>query len=479
MSENQLQTKRLAIVYAITGLVVFFVLVLLGFTMRLNQAGALDLPPDFFYALMTLHGLGMVGVLYVAAYIGVWYLISQYTKPSLGLAKFNYVLILLGVVGLMLSTLIGRFGAGWYVLYPLPFIKTWPEWAVGTAVISVMLLGVAWLLGQLDVLRAIAKRYGFAEGLGWGYLSGNPKEKDLPPMVVITSVSMIAGALTTVVGAIMLMLYLAKWLNPALEFDALLMKNMVFLFGHTLVNITLYFGVAAVYAMLPLYSGRAWKMNKIIALSWNASLFLILLAYFHHLYFDFGQPVWVQYVGQFASYLSTVPATVVTIFGVFAQIYRADMKWSFVPLAFVLGIMGWIVGGFAAVVDSTIRLNQVLHNTQWVPGHFHTYFLLGVVLMILAVLYYLMGPKEDKLARFGLWSLLLGGFGFVAMFFIGGIQSVPRRMANYDSLPIKSVAQVGQMTAGIASLFILLIAVGAIAYYIAVFKGVKQAWSGN
>jgi len=477
MIDNPLKAKRMAIVYAITGLLVFLVLVLLGLGMRLSQAGTVDLPPDLFYAFMTLHGLGMVGVLYVGVYVGVWFLTAQHAKPSLGLFKFNYILTLLGVVGLIVATLIGRFGAGWYILYPLPFMGSWPEWAVGTAIISVMILGVSWLLGQLDMIRAISARYGFTNALGWNHFSAKPIKEEVPPMMLIVMVAMLAGALTTVVGAALLALYLVKWVNPALELDALLMKNMVFLFGHTLVNITLYFGVAAVYEMLPIFSGRPWKMNKIVVISWNATFFLVLIAYFHHLYFDFDQSVVVQYIGQIASYLSSVPATVVTVFGVFTQVYRSEIKWTFVPLAFVLGITGWIVGGFAAVVDSTIRFNLYLHNTLWVPGHFHTYFLLGVVLMFLAVVYYLIGPPEDKMARFGLWSLVVGGYGFVAMFFVAGLNSVPRRMSSYESLPIESVAKVGQTTAGISVIFILLIAVGALAYYTAVFKGVKRAWS--
>ena len=477
MIENSLQAKRMAIVYAITGLLVFLVLVILGLTMRLNQAAMINLPPDFFYAMMTLHGLGMVGVLYVGAYVGVWYLVAQHAKPSLGLFKFNYVLTLIGVVGLIAATLIGKFGPGWYVLYPLPFIAAWPHWAIGTAVISLMLLGVSWLLGQLDILRAVSSRYGFGNALGWDYLFGNGPKEERPAMMVIVMVAMLAGALTTVVGAAMLMLYLAQWLNSALQFDALMMKNMVFLFGHTLVNITLYFGIAAVYEMLPHFSGRAWKMNKIVALAWNLAFFLVLLAYFHHLYFDFGQPTWVQYLGQIASYLSAVPATVVTVFGVFMQVYRADIKWSFVPLAFILGVMGWIIGGLAAVVDSTIRFNLVLHNSMWVPGHFHTYFLLGVVLMFLGVVYFLMGPKEDKLAKFGLWAIVLGGYGFVAMFFWAGVNAVPRRLSNYATMPIESVAQIGITSAHLSVGFILLIAVGALAYYWSVFKGVKAAWA--
>lgn len=465
-------------VYSLTVLIVFVVLVLLGFVMRLSQSGAVNVRPDYFYAIMTLHGLGMAGVLYTAGYAAAWYLLCKYVQPSVALMRFNFILILLGVVGLIAATLIGRFGPGWYLLYPLPFLTTWAGWAIGVAVISVMLLGVAWLLGQLDLLRAIVGRYGLGGMLGWQYFGKGETTKELPPLVLIVAVSMIAGAVTTIVGAVMLMLYLAQWLAPELRFDALLMKNAVFLFGHTLVNITMYCGVAVVYELLPEFSGRPWKTNSLVALSWNAVLALVLLAFFHHLYMDFAQPVALQYFGQIASYLSAVPATVVTIFGVMAQVHRSGMRWSFVPLGLVLGVTGWIVGGLAAVVDSTIAVNVFFHNTLWVPAHFHTYFLVGFVFMLFAFVYHLVGAQGEKTARLSLATMAIGGYGFVLMFYLAGIESIPRRYASYSSIRMPSVVEFGQLSASIAAVFVAVFVVGLLLYYATIFRSLG-AWSAN
>jgi cytochrome c oxidase subunit 1 len=459
-------------------LIVFVVLVLLGFIMRLAQSGTVDMQPDYFYAIMTLHGLGMVGVLYTAGYAVCWYMVSKYVQPSVGLMRFNFVLILLGVVGLIAATLIGRFGPGWYMLYPLPFMTTWPGWSIGLAVSSVMLLGTAWLLGQLDLLRVIVSRFGLTGMLGWQYFSKDQTSEDLPPMVLIVAVSMIAGAGTTIVGAVMLMLYLAQWLAPELQFDALLMKNAVFLFGHTLVNITMYCGIAAVYELLPTFSGRPWKTNAIVALSWNAVLLLVLVAFFHHLYMDFAQPVAVQYFGQIASYLSAIPATVVTIFGVMTQIYRSGIRWSFVPLTMILGLMGWIIGGLAAVVDSTIAVNLFFHNTMWVPAHFHTYFLCGFVFILFGFIYHLVGSQAEKIAKLSLGTMVVGGYGFLLMFYLAGVESVPRRFANYVSIRISSIVEFGEMSAYVGAVCVGIFIVGMLMYYMTVF-GSLGAWSAK
>ncbi|MDH5681631.1 MAG: cbb3-type cytochrome c oxidase subunit I [Spirochaetota bacterium] len=470
--------SRVTGIWIITTLVLFVVLALVGFSMRLVQSDVIPIPPGFFYAKLTLHGLGMAGTMFVGGLAAVWYLLARYVKLSVGLMKIVFVLVLLGVVGLVTATLVGQFATGWYVLYPLPFVKTaWGSWATGLAIISLMLLGVGWLLAQLDILRAIISKYGIGGFLGWNYLSSGEVKEETPPIVLISSVSTVVGSLATVVGAAMLMMYLIQWISPDITFSALLMKNMVFLFGHTIVNITMYFGVAVVYELLPKFSGRPWKTNKIVAISWNMSLIFVLVAYFHHLYMDFAQPVALQYLGQFASYLSAVPATVVTVFGVLAQVYKKGITWSYVPTALAFGVMGWIIGGFIAVVDSTIMVNVIFHNTLWVPSHFHTYYIMGFVLMLFAFIFdYFAGVKE-KLAKVSLWSMIIGGYGFLTTFAIAGVLSVPRRYASYKGIPIDSVANAGVTYALIGSIFVALLLVGIIIFYMTTLGNFKKKWS--
>jgi len=63
------------------------------------------------------------------------------------------------------------------------------------------------------------------------------------------------------------MLYFIKWLNPGLGLDPLVMKNMIFIWGHTLVNITMYMGIAVFYELMPEFTGRPWKSNKYVTLA--------------------------------------------------------------------------------------------------------------------------------------------------------------------------------------------------------------------
>jgi cytochrome c oxidase subunit 1 len=458
--------RRLTVIWTLVALILFPVLALLGAVMRMAQGDLLpDLPPEWFYAVMTLHGLGMVGLWYAAGMAGLSYLLLRYVSPRLWVSKLALGATLLGVVLLLVCTLVGRFGVGWYFLYPLPFFPggTWPNWTIGTFFVALGILGVGWTLWAADVLWAIARRYSLPTALGWPYLRGR-SDPEVPPIIVIATVSLISVLAGLVAAVVILVLLAVERLGSGSVNDALLMKNLTFYFGHMLVNITMYYGVAMVYELLPGYGTRPWKTNWLVALAWNAVLFLVMFAYFHHLYMDFVQPRWLQFLGQISSYLISVPAAVVTIFSALVLVYGARMRWTLSSLLLYLGVMGWAIGGVAAVIDSTVAVNLRFHNTLWVPAHFHSYYLMGVVLMILGFAYHFSQeatqlPEKAGLARLIAGLLLLGGYGFLFMFYVGGAASVPRRFATYPG----EIAQ-GALYARTALAFITILLLGVALY---------------
>lgn len=479
------RVRRTAIKWEVTALVLFAVLALIGLVMRAGQGALAEVSSDRFYSFMTLHGVGMAGAMFISSLAAVWYLLAREVEPFRNGLKLVYALVLAGVVGVIGATAIGQFAAGWYLLYPLPFVNAaWPGWSTGLFLIAMLVLGVGWLSFQAILLVGMGRAYGYRNLLGWQYFRADGPAVEIPPVVLITSVSIVAGIIAVASGAIFLVFNLFDWQQGTTAFSPLLMKNLVFLFGHTIVNITMYFGLAVVYALLPRYSGRNWPTNRIVVFSWNCALVFVLFAYFHHLYMDFVQPEAFQYLGQIASYASAVPATVVTIFGAIGQAYRSGIRWTFVPLALFLALMGWVIGGFAAVVDSTIVVNSAYHNTMWVPAHFHTYFLMGYLLILFAFIYRLLGSTAEGLAKGALVVMLTGGYGFLVMFYVGGALGVPRRYASYDAVPIDGVQSAGRITAEAGTVFTAIFLLGFLLYLAALFvhrapKSVQAPTTGD
>jgi cytochrome c oxidase subunit 1 len=457
---------RLTLTWVLVALVLFPILALLGFLMRVLQAGFFAaLPPEWFYAVMTLHGLGMVCLWFVAGMAGISLLLARYVRPTLAVSWIAFGATLTGVVLLLAATLVGRLGVGWYFLYPLPFHSggTWPPWATASLFAALAVMGVGWTLWAGDLLWAIARRYRPTDALGWQYLAGRDTP-EVPPIIIIATVSFIGVLAGLVAAVVVLVLVAIEQLSGGITNDALLIKNLTFYFGHMLVNITMYFGVAMVYEIMPAYTGRPWKTNKLVAASWNLVLLLVMFAYLHHLYMDFAQPQWLQVTGQVSSYLISVPAAVVTIFSTLALVSGSSMRWKLPSTLLYLGVMGWAVGGVAAVIDSTVMVNSRFHNTLWVPAHFHTYYVMGVVLMILGAVFHVATdlskqPENRMLTRTIVTTVGVGGYGFLLMFYLAGVAGVPRRYAAYPDEVARGITY-----AKVSLAFITVLLLGALLY---------------
>jgi len=134
----------------------------------------LYLTAEWFYAVLTLHGVGMVGLWFVAGMAAVTYLLARYIRPPLWASWMGLGGTLVGFAFLIVATSRGMFGTGWYFLYPLPFYSqgTWPPWATGCFFASLVTLSSIWLVWSLAMIGAILKRYPLRYALGWHYLSG-------------------------------------------------------------------------------------------------------------------------------------------------------------------------------------------------------------------------------------------------------------------------------------------------------------------
>jgi len=434
---ESLKIRKITSVWIITVLVLFIVSIVLGILMRLNQGGIIHQSPVTFYVNMTTHGLTMIGIWFVAGMAAVNYLMQRYVKTSYPANLFALLLTVIGILMLWASTFIGQFHAAWTFLYPLPFKVMWANWATPLFLSSLTVLATGWLIWSISLMAQILKKYSISQAFAWQHFKKKPTV-ETPPFILITMITLI-GVIACLLAAVLLMaLFFAQYFSDGrFVNDALLMKNLTYFFGHTIANEMLYLGLAVIYELFAEVGGRPkWKTTWYVALAWNLTLVFILTAFFHHLYMDFVQPEGLQIIGQLASYLASLPAAGVTVFSVLVAVYRTKIKWSLTNLLFFIGVAGWVIGGLGAVIDSTISNNFVLHNTLWVPAHFHTYTALGNVLFSLAFFHWFSNQfnnQKERFTKLKLTLLLIGGIGFLLAFYIGGAESIPRRYSTYPA----------------------------------------------
>jgi cytochrome c oxidase subunit 1 len=441
---RQLRAQRITRIWLVTSGLVLLGLALAGGAMRLAQASGGSLfTPDVFYEVMSLHGSGMVAIGLMAGAAILWHLMSDVMPLSIGVNRIVYLLTLSGLLVIVIGVVVFGYSSAWTFLYPLPEHPGSPASmpAIGAAayLVGLALAVVGFLFWCVDFIRAALKRCGSLQRVLGFYVFSSPShahdERDptaTEPSVIAGTVVAILGLSACVIGALIVVLMLASLIFRSLTFSALLAKNMIYYAGHTLANLQIYVAAGIAYSVLPAYTKRPWRLSRALVGGWLATLAIVMLAFFHHLYQDFAQPEAVQWVGNVASYAAAIPPMTVTIYGGLVQVWRSDMRWSAAPLFTFMAMAGWAIGGLGAVIDSTISVNQFLHNTLWVPAHFHTYMALGVMFFLIGATYHLMPAltgrrMSEQIGRRAAFLMTAGGYGLVLCWYISGSMSDPRR----------------------------------------------------
>jgi cytochrome c oxidase subunit 1 len=106
-----------------------------------------------------------------------------------------------------------------------------------------------------------------------------------------------------------------------------------------------------------------------------------------------------------------------------------------IVLAAIFAMLMLTLGGFGGVVNASYAMNTVVHNTMWVPAHFHLIFAGTTVIMYFGITY-VIWPKltgqqlySRGLANAQLWLWFVGMAVLTLPWHWVGITGMPRRTA--------------------------------------------------
>ena len=457
------------------GGVVFLLMMIFGLLMRVAQGGLIEIDPALFYQILTAHGAGMVGTAGLTGAAILWYFTGRHVPLLHGVYWAFLGLFLLGVVLILGAIFLGGYAGAWTFLYPLPAMSggLWHPNAAIVFLLGYTSIGVGFLLLHLEVMRKLIAAYGGIGGaMAWPLAFGRGRAEEAPPPAVVAAMaSSLFNTLGIVVGAAVLVASIVNLAFPGFAVDAILAKNMIFFFGHVFINAAIYMAVIAVYEIVPEYIGKPWKTTRVFAIAWTVVLVFVMAVYPHHLLQDLPMPSWAMAMGQVVSYFSGIPLIAVTAFSLLVYLRQAKaMRWDLASALLVLGVAGWTIGSAPAILDGMIMVNKVMHNTQWVPGHFHIYLILGEVAMAFGFMAWLVRREGEALSGLNgaaFWVYLSGGAGFVLMFLVSGALSVPRRWAAH--LPEWHLQ--AQIASAFAALVILGVSVFVLRYLARLGRG--------
>ncbi|MDR7239407.1 cbb3-type cytochrome c oxidase subunit I [Neobacillus drentensis] len=429
--------KGVALSLVVTS-VVLVLMMIFGVIMLLNQGNVIKIPAQLFYKVMTIHGTGMIGIAALGGSAIMWYYLSKYIHLNPKVFSTNLILSLIGVVMILTAIFGFNFSDGWTFLYPLPSASAKINGSTGALLFlfGLLLLGIGYLVMYFYLAARLIKEYGgLGKSLGWDYIFRGKKGYGPPAAVVATTMVIIANSTGILAGATAIVESIINILNPSFTFDPMVAKHLTYAFGHIFANCTIYMAVIAVYEVLSEYTGRPWKSNKAFLIAWNFSTLFTLMIYTHHLLMDFAVPRWMLIIGQIFSYANGLPVMVVTAYGALMIVFRSAVKWDFASSMMFLAMFGWVAGAVPAIIDATIVVNHVMHNTKWVPGHFHTYMGMGVVAMIFGFMYYFNKTegtqKQTGLDNGAIFTYFVFFAGLAGSFLYAGKISTPRRWAEH------------------------------------------------
>src|SRR5699024_5621068 len=216
--------------------------------------------------------------------------------------------------------------------------------------------------------------------------------------------------------------------------NVMLSRTLFWAFGHTLVNIWYLTAVSAWYVIVPkVIGGRRFSdlLTRIVVI---LLVVLNIPGGFHHQIVDPGISESVKYLHVFMSLAIGFPS-LMTAFAMFAVFERAGRRkggkglfgwftklpWGDVRfLAPMIAMIAFIPGGAGGLINTSNQMNQVIHNTLWVVGHFHITVGVTAVLTFFGICYWLvpyiskrkLTPQMNKL---GIIQTIIWTVGMILM----------------------------------------------------------------
>ncbi|MEX0944407.1 MAG: cbb3-type cytochrome c oxidase subunit I [Balneolaceae bacterium] len=442
--------KNLNAVLIIIPMVLLFIGVYGGLMQTLFRAGIIQSDPFVggdYYKGLTFHGVlnAIVFTTFFAVALGNA-LIPYSLKKQLNskIAWTSGIMMLVGSVMAAIVILLGE-ATVLYTFYPP--LKAHPLFYLG---LTLLVVG-SWLASYNWVPMYLEWR---RENEG----------KKTPLAVVGMMTTFIVWFIATLAVAVEILFLLLPWsLGLVDEVNVMLARTLFWFFGHPLVYFWLLPAYVMYYVFMPKMAGGKLYSDMAGRLVFMLFILFSIPVGTHHQYMDpaIGSQ-WKLLHGVF-TFAVTLPS-LITAFTLAASLEYAGKKrggkglfgwlwklpyfekenWFFAYL--ILGLFIFIFGGIGGIINASYQMNTVVHNTAWVPGHFHLTVAGPVLLAFLGGSLYLISQFMNKEVRLKGWAMIspyVYTFGLFIMSYglkIGGLKGMPRRTntgasyANPDSV---------------------------------------------
>jgi len=441
------------------------------------------LPADFFYLALTAHGLDVLLVWIIFFEMAVLYFASAVLLGSrLAAPKFAWAGFVLMLVGALITNVVVLQGGSSVMFTSYVPLKAEPGFYLGIILFAVgALIGCFVFFATLVVARQERTYQG-----------------SIPLVTFGAMTAAIIAVFTIASGAIILIPTLLWSLGYVANIDPILYKTIWWAMGHSSQQINVAAHVSIWYAIAAMTFGAKPLSEKVSRMAFLMYILFLQLASAHHMLVEPGfSSEWKIFNTSYAMYLAvlgsmihgmTVPGSIEAAQrsrglnkGMFEWLRKAP--WgnpAFAGMFMSLVFFGFI-GGISGVVMGTEQINLIMHNTLYVPGHFHGTVVAGTTLAFMAITYYLVPlifRRELKFMAIAKLQPYVFGIGVagISVFMMGaGTLGVSRRhwdMQFADAVLPFDYPSAAFLMMGLNGMSAVLAAVGGIMFVVVVVGSV-------
>ena len=441
------------------------------------------LPADLFYLALTAHGFDVLLVWIIFFEMAVLYFASAVLLNSRlagpRWAWTGFALMLSGAVITNVAVLQGQ--------STVMFTSYVPMMAHPTFYLGIILFAVGALIGCCVFFGTlvVAKQEKTYEG-------------SIPLVTFGAMTAAIIAVFTIASGAIILIPTLLWSMGLVSYIDPLLYKTIWWAMGHSSQQINVSAHVAVWYAIAAMVFGAKPISEKVSRMAFLMYILFLQLASAHHLLVEPGfSPEWKIFNTSYAMYLAVLGSMVhgLTVPGSIEHAQRRRgftkglFEWlrkapwgnpAFSGMFMSLVFFGFL-GGISGVVMGTEQINLIMHNTLYVPGHFHATVVTGTTLAFMAITYLLIPlifRRELRMKALAKWQPYVFGIGAagISLFMMGaGTLGVARRHwdITFADAPLPfDYPSAAYLMMGLNGMFAVLAAIGGLMFIVIVVSSV-------